>query len=464
MDQFPREKPGFDESLWEDVLVFIEERCVIPVVGADLIQVEVENQQVSLYQWAARALASKLGLAPDSLPDDYALNDVVCAHLAAGGRREEVYPRLLAVMHKAEFRPPQPLIELASITDFNLFVSTTFDSLLQLAIDAVRFGGEAGTDVLAYAPNRVVDLPCEKERLRRPTIFKLFGKLSASPSYAVSDEDILEFIWALQPEHHCPQQLFHELQTNHLLVLGCSFPDWLERFFLRMAKQRRLSDPRDVLEIVADSRTSRDPNLVFFLQHISSRTKIFRTGDAVSFVAELHRRWTERQPASAPTGGSFVPEPRRFLPPEREMPPGAIFISYTRKDLQAVQELKAGLESAGLTVWFDMDRLEAGDDFDQTIRRNISGCSFFVPVISSATEQRLEGYFRREWNYALDRNRNMAEGALFILPVVIDATQPEKAIVPQRFLNCQWTKLDKGVVTPNFARRLRELTASTPVN
>ena len=27
------------------------------------------------------------------------------------------------------------------------------------------------------------------------------------------------------------------------------------------------SDPRDVLEVVADSRTSRDPNLVFFLQH-----------------------------------------------------------------------------------------------------------------------------------------------------------------------------------------------------
>ena len=446
--------PGFDESLWEDLLVFIEEKCVIPVVGADLIQVEVEGRLLSFYQWAARELSSKLGLQPDPLPADYSLNDVVCAHLAAGGRREDIYPRLLSVVRKAGFAPPQPLRELASITDFNLFVSMTFDALLQQAIDAVRFGGEALTEVLSYAPNRVVDLPCEKDRLPRPMIFKLFGKISASPSYAVSDEDILEFIWALQPEHHCPQQLFHELQTNHLLVLGCSFPDWLERFFLRMAKQRRLSDPRDVLEVVADSRTSRDPNLVFFLQHVSSRTKIFRTGDAVAFVAELYRRWAARQ---AGTGVPLAPEPRRFLPPEREMPAGAIFISYTRQDLRAVQEMKAGLEEAGLTIWFDMDRLEAGDDYDRKIRGNISRCSFFVPVVSAGTEGRLEGYFRREWNYALDRIQNMAEGAVFILPVVIDATEPEKAIVPQRFLKCQWTRLDKGLVTREFSRRLREL-------
>ncbi len=366
---------GFDESLWEDLLVFVEEKCVIPVVGADLIQVEVEGNPMPFYHWVAQALASKLAVRPNSLPPHCSLNDVVCAHLAAGGRREDVYPRLLAVVRKAEFTPPPPLLELASITDFNLFVSTTFDTMLQEAIDAVRFAGEARTDVLAYAPNRLADLPCEKERLPRPTIFKLFGKVSASPSYAVSDEDILEFIWALQPEHHCPQQLFHELQRNHLLILGCSFPDWLERFFLRMAKQRRLSDPRDVLEVVADSRPSWDPGLVLFLQHVSSRTKIFRRGDAVSFVAELYRRWAERQPCSTASG--LAPQPKRFLPPEREMPSGAVFISYTRQDLPSVQEMKAGLEAAGLKVWFDIDRLEAGDDFDQKIRNNILRCSFF---------------------------------------------------------------------------------------
>jgi hypothetical protein len=112
---------------------------------------------------------------------------------------------------------------------------------------------------------------------------------------------------------------------------------------------------------VADSRTSRDPNLVF-LQHVSSRTKIFRTGDAVSFVAELYRRWL-RASRIGREWCAVAPEARRFLPPEREMPAGAIFISYTRQDLRAVQEMKAGLEEAGLTIWFDMDRLEGGRRF-----------------------------------------------------------------------------------------------------
>ena len=77
--------PGFDESLWEDLLVFIEEKCVIPVIGADLIQVECEGQQTPFYHWAAREVYSRLGLRPDPMPADYSLNDVMCAHLAAGG-------------------------------------------------------------------------------------------------------------------------------------------------------------------------------------------------------------------------------------------------------------------------------------------------------------------------------------------------------------------------------------------
>ena len=87
-----------------------------------------------------------------------------------------------------------------------------------------------------------------------------------------------------------------------------------------------------------------------------------------------------------------------------------------------MQQIKAGLEAAGITTWFDMDRLEGGDDYDRKIQRNIARCSYFIPVVSATTQRRLEGYFRREWSYAIDRARNMADGALFILPVTIDAT------------------------------------------
>ena len=112
------------------------------------------------------------------------------------------------------------LRQLAQITDFDLFVTTTFDPLLEQAVNLERFGGQPHTDVISYAPNRVSDLPAERGQLQRPVVYHMLGKLSASPTYVVSDEDMLEFICALQSEHLTPEKLFHELEHNHLLLIG----------------------------------------------------------------------------------------------------------------------------------------------------------------------------------------------------------------------------------------------------
>jgi hypothetical protein len=64
----------------------------------------------------------------------YTLNDVVCWFLAARGRREAAYVRLRGILKDANFEPPQALRRLAAITDFDLFVSTTFDPLLAMAL------------------------------------------------------------------------------------------------------------------------------------------------------------------------------------------------------------------------------------------------------------------------------------------------------------------------------------------
>ena len=118
--------------------------------------------------------------------------------------------------------------------------------------------------------------------------------------------------------------------------------------------------------------------------------------------------------------------------------------------------MKAGLEAAGITTWFDMDRLEAGDDYDRKIRQNIARCSYFIPVISATTQRRTEAYFRREWSYAIDRLRNMADGALFVLPVTIDSTDAGQALVPDRFRALHFNSLPGGVVPTEFAQRLQD--------
>jgi hypothetical protein len=440
-----------DEDAWDDLLNFIEERRVIPIIGPELLQVDTESGPRQLYEWIAEKLAVKLGVDTTALPRPFTLNDVVCWFLASRGRREEAYTRLRSLFRDANFAPPLALRQLAQITDFDLFVTTTFDPLLEQAVNLERFGGAQSADVIAYAPNRVADLPAEREKLTRPVIYHLLGRLSASPTYVISDEDTLEFICALQSEHLTPERLFHELEHNHLLFIGSSFTNWLARLFLRMAKRHRLSDPRDVGEVLADSHSIADARLMNFLQQVSVRTRVY--SGAGKFVDELHRRWTTRR---RPADVIALPAAQRFLPPERDMPDNAVFISYAREDLPAVQRLKAGLDAAGIRTWFDLDRLEGGDDYDRKIQRNIARCSYFIPVVSATTERRLEGYFRREWSYAIDRSRNIAEGALFILPVCIDDTNAASAHVPDKFKALHIMRLPGGEVTPAFAQHLQD--------
>ena len=454
----PLEAPAstLDEDAWEDLLNFIEEKRVIPIVGPELLKVETEAGPRLLHDWMAEKLAAKLGVDTARLPQPYTLNDVVCWFLASRGRREDTYTRMRSILRETSFAPPRALRQLAEIADFDLFITTTFDSLLEAAVNEVRFGGAQSAEVIGYTPNRVADLPAEREHLQRPVVYHLLGRCSASPTYVISDEDMLEFVCALQSEHLTPEKLFFELEHSHLLIIGSNFSNWLARLFLRMAKRRRLSDPRDVGEVLADDHTGSDERLMAFLQQVSVRTRVY--AGAEQFVDELHRRWTaRRRPAEVI---ALAAAPRRVLPPEREMPENAVFISYAREDLAAVQRLKGALDAAGITTWFDMERLEGGDDYDRKIRRNIERCAFFLPVVSAATERRLEAYFRREWSYALDRTRNMADDALFILPACIDATDPRAARVPDKFKAVHITQMPGGEPPPAFVERLKALLAS----
>jgi len=59
-----------------------------------------------------------------------------------------------------------------------------------------------------------------------------------------------------------------------------------------------------------------------------------------------------------------------------------------------------------------------------------------MPIISASTQAREEGYFRREWNLAVGRTRDMADDAAFLLPVVIDATPEPHARVLRGSARC----------------------------
>ncbi len=437
----------WNDDIWNDLLDYIEDGRVIPIVGPDLLQVEIGGATISLDRFLASELAARFRLPPERLEPEPSLNSVVCQILLSDRNATKPYAAIRDILRKNPMPPPAALVQLAEITHFNLFVSTTFDSLLEDALNQVRFGGRSETASIAYAPNSVNDL--DDDSIDRPTVYHLLGKLTTAPTSVICDEDLLEFVCALQSETRRPERLFDELKEKHLLLLGEDFPDWLARFFLRTARQHRLIESRDRLQILADSHTAQDRSLVTFLQHFSNGTRIYEEGGAIHFVDQLARRWRERNPAAA--------EQLTFVPPPADMPPGAIFISYASENLPAAQELKAGMDEAGLPAWFDKDQLKAGQNFDLRIARNIERCSYFMPILSRQTEARLrDAWFRREWSRAAQRAEGIDPNKEFIIPVVVDDTMSFSHLDPLSS-NLHQQRLPGGKVTADFATRMREL-------
>jgi hypothetical protein len=111
----------------------------------------------------------------------------------------------------------------------------------------------------------------------------------------------------------------------------------------------------------------------------------------------------------------------------------AVFLSYASKDAQAAQRTCAALRAAGIEVWLDQSELRGGDAWDSAIRKQIKSCALFIPIISTNTHARIEGYFRLEWKLAIDRSHLLAPDQPFVVPVAIDNTPQSDDRLPERF-------------------------------
>lgn len=392
---------------------------MIPIVGAELLTIEQDGVSMPLYRAVANRLLARYGLSSDvssggvPLREYFELNDAVSALAASGRRVKDLYRPvhdILQALIRDHGEPPIPLRELASITNFDLFVTATPDDLLARALNTVRFQGLRQTEEIEYAPK----LPTDRSRDIPPSrmqgytaVFYLFGKSDVGPFYAIHDEDALEFPYTLQ-ERRVPERMLSELRGRNLLLLGCTFADWLSRFFLRLSNSERLfSDQRSKREFLIGEEAAKDRNLTVFLERFSQDTRCYGMAASV-FVSELYRRWRERNP---PTNRTDVQSPRASGQ--------TIFISYAREDIDAARQVYSDLEAICGDVWFDEREIKVGDEWPQQTRAAIQRCYLFMPLISANTEQRDEGEFVGEWRDAAERARKI-QGRNFIIPVVLD--------------------------------------------
>jgi hypothetical protein len=433
---------------WPQLLSLLDERRVIPIVGADAVIVDGDVGPRPLTEYLARWVTALLEL--EETPGA-TLNEVACRYLERAGSQQisDVYWAIKQAMAERPIEAPEPLRKLARIRAFTLYISTTFDGLLRRAIDLERFGGSALTQSFAYSPEKVEDLPAPVTDLGGPAVYHLLGRLSAVPDYAVTEEDTLEFVHSLQSENHRPNLLLDEMRARSLLIIGSGYPDWLARFFLRVTKRERLLLARSKTDVVADSRAGTDIPLGSFLRAFSAQTKLYPNG-ALAFIDELSERWSEHAGAAEEEGEPQDPGETS------ESPEHAIFISYASEDRTEATALAEALRRAGLPVWLDhAGGLQGGDAYEGKIRRQIETASMFVPLLTPNVLTRQKRFFRLEWSLAGEIARRASEVLPFIVPVRVGEVPPDSMDLPEYLRRAHW--LEGGGTYGEVAKRLRAI-------
>lgn len=446
----------------------VEEGTVVPILGPDLLTVLDGGRERRLYRLVATRLAERLNVSALDAPEGYELEEVARRHQARTGDSLEIYRSLRAVFRDLEpMAIPPVLAKLAAITSLKLYVSTSVDSLMERALDLERFDGQRQTLAFAYSPNDKQDLPPEFDRLNRPSVFYLMGRMSATPhSYAVTREDRHEFMSSLEAKREdAPGFLFDKLRTSHLLVLGSRSAEWIGRLFTdetRSGLQFELDSPlSEVSEASAAGGAAIDDpsSAVLFLERLHGGTKLTRSPGGTELVDELHRRWLERRPAEGPE----PPEVTLRLLSSPGIQSGVVFLSCCHCDRQAAEAVRRALDLAGVDVLLDVDDEPLAEHWDKRLSSFLSECSLFVPVLSAGSVAAPRRWLRADWLRALAAaSRALPQGA-FIRPLVVDGTTPSGKALPEelgelRIESSPGGKLESGLIEEivSLQRRYRK--------
>ena len=447
-----RDQTKINEREWNKLTNIICEGCVVPVIGPELLTIAGDDGKTeSLYDKWGEALAERFEI---SVPRECTIPFLyhVANHLSY--RQNEMTGTDLAyemddIIRKRHWPVPEALKMLVEITSFPLFVTTTIDHLLKQALDEARANSYGGARKIVFMPRGVkteIDLPEDFQHFQTPAVFHLFGASSPTGgTFARTEDDLIEFSWALLDQQYAPHRLFDYLKQKTILLLGCHFPDWLGRFFIYALKGHR---PESAINIYYVSNHL-EPGLEEFLRR--NRAKVFRVENISDFVRELHRRWQTNRPASSASSTPIA----SYRPTSIKR--GSVFLSYAREDRAVVADIKTQLERANIDTWMDESALEPGAEFHQVIQDNIAGASFFISVISRHLDcpEKPGRYIWKEWKWAEDQNTYRRKDDGFLQPLVIDDTPPGAGFVEPPFRDHKhWTQLKDGLLPQEFIRFL----------
>lgn len=383
------------DFFWDDLLTFMGEKKVIPILGSDISMVEYEGKKIPF-------------------------QDLILEKIGDERYRSKRVARFIHIAQNIEVELPPSLQKLAKITDFTVYGTFGVDDLLTQALNEVRYKGQKVTQSIAFSPEAInIDLP---KTTPDATVYHFFGKAQSTDSECgLNDEDIMEFILAFPNTQ--TKNLTLKLQESHLLFLGCGEGDWLLPFLIRIAKNTRLSGIRPKRqEFVVNPKMLTNVCSTRWFRYFNPEFSPIISMDPLAFIDELERRWSLR---NAPKGdeNAMVTITPSVETAEIEIPQhNYVFISYDGDDRSVALRLSQQLRDYGIPTWVDVEGgIAMGENFRQKFTEAILKCKLFLPIISATALGTDEGYFIEEWAVAKERNKKI-RGNVFVIPLLIDGS------------------------------------------
>jgi hypothetical protein len=127
-----------------------------------------------------------------------------------------------------------------------------------------------------------------------------------------------------------------------------------------------------------------------------------------------------------------LPRPRSAAIQSQTVP--RVFLCHSSTDKPSVRQLYRRLLSDGFRPWLDEEDLQAGEDWEWAIEREIRGTDVVIVCLSIESTSRT-GFVQREIRLVLDSADRRPEGSIFLIPARL-----ERCVIPDRI--ARWHAVD----------------------
>jgi hypothetical protein len=113
-----------------------------------------------------------------------------------------------------------------------------------------------------------------------------------------------------------------------------------------------------------------------------------------------------------------------------------VFLCYAREDMAVAKRLYQDLQRCGITPWLDIEDLQPGQIWDAVIADVITQSSYVLVLLSQYSLNKT-GHFRKDLNRVLDKLDEVPPHKSYLIPVRLEACEPQEDVLRQ----LQWCDL-----------------------